>query len=690
MKYKLDVFTIFIILLILLVLFMILNKWFSIKETKENFLNYNFDIKEDSNTDVSLPFYGNGKTVSHLYDNLYFDKTNGTVISLIGSQTGSGVNPAATSTIPITNIKTIPRDINPNSFTLTDYPYIDSTQIVPIDGMKTIYRSYNCKDVGFVSHQTDISYNYQYFYQSWYKNTYMHLFKYNTSTDAANNKKIIHVRSFAFIGNGKFIFDNPSVLDTKIPTADIVASEKAYGGSFAKPDNLYNGDAYSSNLSKILSNITNNVTYDISYGNIITKNTSASTYTIHNRNNVELTTISGDTAVAYQTSYNTNSQFKTGFKKVFNIKCNNVMVLVTVYDDNTIISVIGRNASKEYEIINTKRFNRTQEVTNLETDTENKSESTTSEATTPAATTPAATTISSNDTKWTDLYNLFKKDCGDDPTCMYWYFQIMSNKNNDDTDISDIFSDDYFLKSEIVPPVCPQCPNCPSSSGVCTSCGGCGGSGTNISSRNLGLTPIDSKTYKDKLGNIYIAYTDNSGNTKYLLQGNQSNNPTSSPTPSSSPTPTPTPTMGTTISSNTANVANNLINNTTDVVQGTGLGAGVLAYSAGSGAVNLLRDTGSGAANLLRDTGSGAMNLLRDAGSGISNLGQGLGQGQQAQGQGQGQGQVQGQRQGQVSDSKFGNIQGYTPVDNYSYYGALQSKGGNFMPVTADFSSFRK
>jgi hypothetical protein len=64
---------------------------------------------------------------------------------------------------------------------------------------------------------------------------------------------------------------------------------------------------------------------------------------------------------------------------------------------------------------------------------------------------------------------------------MYWYLQIMSNTNNydKDKDISDIFSDDYFLKSEIVPPVCPQCPNCPSSNtGVCSSCGGCGGNGT--------------------------------------------------------------------------------------------------------------------------------------------------------------------------------------------------------------------
>jgi hypothetical protein len=29
-------------------------------------------------------------------------------------------------------------------------------------------------------------------------------------------------------------------------------------------------------------------------------------------------------------------------------------------------------------------------------------------------------------------------------------------------------------------------------------------------------------------------------------------------------------------------------------------------------------------------------------------------------------------------------------IDNYSYYGALPTKGANFMPITADFSAFSK
>jgi hypothetical protein len=35
-------------------------------------------------------------------------------------------------------------------------------------------------------------------------------------------------------------------------------------------------------------------------------------------------------------------------------------------------------------------------------------------------------------------------------------------------------------------------------------------------------------------------------------------------------------------------------------------------------------------------------------------------------------------------------VSGSTPIDNYSRYGALVSKGSNFIPVTSDFSQFGK
>jgi len=88
------------------------------------------------------------------------------------------------------------------------------------------------------------------------------------------------------------------------------------------------------------------------------------------------------------------------------------------------------------------------------------------------------------------------------------------------------------------------------------------------------------------------------------------------------------------------------------------------------GTVGLTKDVVGGAVGLTKDVVGGAVGLVKDTASGIYNLGDSK----------------------TKSDSAFGYVPSNlsTPVDQYSYYGSLQSKGGNFMPVTADFSSFRK
>jgi hypothetical protein len=244
-------------------------------------------------------------------------------------------------------------------------------------------------------------------------------------------------------------------------------------------------------------------------------------------------------------------------------------------------------------------------------------------------------------------------------------------------------------------------------------------------------------TYKDAYGNQYMQAIDASGNKRYILKNSVdvgSTLPTTTPAPTSSSIAA----TSTKVSKNTGNddslggVTNNIINTaggltkdvlgtakdlTKDVV-GTasgltkdvlnevntiGSGAGNFLKDTGSGAVGLLKDTGSGAVGLLKDAGSGAVDLLKDTGSGIMKLGQGplyrdangnLVSNNQSVGQGYGMVYANGVGGSgvlnSVSDSSFGYMNSQTPVDNYSYYGALQSKGGNYMPVTADFSSFRK
>ena len=59
----------------------------------------------------------------------------------------------------------------------------------------------------------------------------------------------------------------------------------------------------------------------------------------------------------------------------------------------------------------------------------------------------------------------------------YWYW-------NSSGSLPVHFSEDYMLKTQMVPPVCPACPSCPNKGGCCTNCGGNGGNGTVDASGN--------------------------------------------------------------------------------------------------------------------------------------------------------------------------------------------------------------
>ena len=326
---------------------------------------------------------------------------------------------------------------------------------------------------------------------------------------------------------------------------------------------------------------------------------------------------------------------------------------------------------------------------------------------------------------WEDNYNVsepnmeMSKQCGDDISCKwYWYFKNLSDINNS----QNYFSDDYFAKTEVVPPVCPRCPNCPSS-GVCNNCGGAGGCGT-VNATTPAATTSDAATPS---ATTVAASTTPSATTVAAV---------TTPAATTSTTTATTLTATTTTAGNQnsiGGVANNVVDSAEKIGTGaigllkdTGSGAVGLLKETGSSAVGLLKDTGSGAAGFLKETGSGAVGLLKDFGSGIKDLGKGglqvnsstsatnmnAGTRTTAGAAGEfgplnvGGGQRVGQpvagissRQpastgiAQISGKTFGdmNTQGQTPIDNYSYYGALQSKGGNdYMPVTADFSSFRK
>ncbi len=261
---------------------------------------------------------------------------------------------------------------------------------------------------------------------------------------------------------------------------------------------------------------------------------------------------------------------------------------------------------------------------------------------TPITTTDTTTTTTTapDTTQTTDQKPIGDNELLDAFSKWYMYFY-----GSDLTDYSD--KSKYLLKTQVVPPVCPACPGC-SGQGVCTDCGGNGGSGTKDGSSSLAFS--DGKTVVGATGN---AISNTVGATGNVLSN----------------------TVGA-----TGDVLSKAVGTTGDVVNKTVDTAGNVV----TGVVGKTLDT---AGNVVGKTFDTAGNILGSAGHalGLDRVGYSQSYG------------------GPVNTSSSANAQGYgynrnytgvaslpngNPQDPYSYNGKLQSKGANFIPVTADFSRF--
>ena len=209
-------------------------------------------------------------------------------------------------------------------------------------------------------------------------------------------------------------------------------------------------------------------------------------------------------------------------------------------------------------------------------------------------------------------------------------------KGEEKDDNSDKMMDDYLkwsqymLKTEVVPPVCPACPSC-ASGGLCTDCGGKGGCGTKS---NDGKSLADTNNISDVKG------------------------------PSSAV-------------ASLGKSAGNAVGGTVDAA-GNVIGGTVNA------ATNLVGGTIGTAADLLKSTGSGLSSLLSGDVRRV-----GYNQSYQGPGNGYNRNNTGIYQQTNTAPSKIGMVD-TVPIDIYSYNGALQSKGTDFRPLTADFGAFSK
>jgi len=698
---RIDSFTIFLIVLIVFVTIILLTNFFIQHKScigVESFVDFNKDGK--AGEAIYIPQYSDTdtKSVLSLYDNIYYDFKNGNLIEALSSDSGK------TDTIgsSIKSINIVTRDGLAVKNITSQMPNEDGS-IPPYSSseslVKTVTPLYNQFSYKTSTDTTD---NYQAFYISWNKNTYIHLVNLN-GKDSDGKNAGMNLKTFSFdesgLNNTSSSYNIPYLPDYTSATNQISISsgyannQKYLNGKniiveiakcFYKKDTSTDSDSSSKYDQKILY-------FDPVYGNIIIDN--GTNLTVYNRKENGKQMTDKYDSIAFSNIPSTNVFIIDDMYPV-------AAVIVITENSNTIISVIRPNAENKYTLLTSVRFNKNGLVNDMTSDTDTD--------------TKAKTKTTKND--WKDnsndlnqppkldiayeSKNKYSDVCGDDLSCKwYWYFNTIDKKSKDN-----LLSDDYFLKTEVVPPVCPQCPMCPDS-GICANCGGNGGAGIcNVTTnQKLAPSPTVPGTFVDSSGNVFVLYTDSNGNKSYIPisrmkpdnfipASTTSSTGTNSFNPNTiggalSTTVTGAEKLGTSAINTTGSVANKLVDAAGNVVDTAG---NIVNKTIGT-ASNLVSGTIGTAADLAKGVGSGIMQLgsgnRNNVGNNIgtrvgTNVGNNIGTNV---------GTSVGTSVGSpISDKTFGNIPGQTSVDNYSYYGALQSKGSSYMPVTADFSSFRK
>ena len=627
---KITPLILFLILLIVLVLSILFSNFLPLSNTKESFVSFNQNKQPIDY--VAIPQYSpSSHSVVKIYDNVFFDTTNGNLIEVDGTAYVSGNTVSGnTSTsgtrdntgISITGIYVTKRDgttnQNPYTTTFTDATKTNvranTTDESKINNVNSQYNSwlYNTK-----SSNTD---KYQIFYVSWNTNTFIHVVKLGSTPT--------HIASFVF-GSGSvmeiFVYPGSQSITAGTPAADTDTNNGKYivEGLYDSTNNVYQ--------------ISHTVKYDLINGNMIVKTDGTpATLTVYNRY--------GNTISDYASNKLTTLP-NTSFIPWIKSDAANNMVLYMPFSTKTVIILLKLDSTTGggFRMSNVLRF------TSTGVDTGSGS-GTGSISGTGAGIGTGSSSIAGGG--------------GTGPNSEYYrwlaYWNTIVNTPSSD------YSQDFLLKSQIVPPVCPSCPSCPSTGGngggTCSNCGGKGGSGT------IGAGGASVVSGNTVVGGAALSSGDKQFDATAKTNGQFA-------------TTANTNTLGgatTTQALGVVSGVENVASTGAGVITGTVGTAGDVLKSTGSGAANLagkVIDTTSG---LLKDAGSGAVNLLKDAGNRGSQGGYG------SEGTGYGSGVA-----GYSGAPSMGRS-GVNGIDNYSYYGALPSKGGNFIPITSDFSKFSK
>lgn len=634
------------ILLFIIVLVLVIS-FFMFSVSQEGLSTFARDKTIGSEFYIST--YSGESTVTKLYDNLFYDKKNGNLIEVVSSEyTGTGADDQTSHN----KIKIISRVTGE----VTSVDAIEDDGSFSIQNTKQSKQKFQTADKAF-TYVTEME-TPQY-------TVFVHATKIHTMIHIMTKEVVIATYLFSNVKAPKgedTIVENKHVYNNTLGVRyTLTPSEK----ETSEKETVKIKNTVITNYDEtMLYLIYNNLYFDKNNGNLIQTNIADGSIVVYNRDKTQHT-------IAFNSKYDNieKDTLTTRFKPWF-ITENNKMYLYVPFKNGTIISILRLNKNKdtstEEMVLESSKF--------FENNDESKTISGTS------------TTVDDSTDK-NDLEKVFDHDKFEEVTKMMnlmGYGAHLYNKKKS-SDIYDEYSDDYILKTEVVPPVCPQCPTCSGgSSGVCNDCGGNGGSGTRDRNGNT-MTDRSNTSRRNNNGNILERTVDETGNVLERSVDTAGN------------VLVRTVDTAGNIVEKTIDTAGNVVEKTMDtagnVLSTVGEGAKTVASDVYGAATGTVSTVGQGAKTVAGDIYGATTGLVGDLYSGIKNLGSGATQLQSNGSYNNMYGNNMMYQQPQMAGVQTSNRPSHrasyqNSITNYDYYGALPSRTSNFVPVTANFSSF--
>jgi len=535
---KLTPLLLFLLLVLILVVSVIFCKNLS-SSLSEGFVSY--DVNVVPTAIVTVDKYSQTPIVK-MFDNLFFDKKNGNVVEVDSTRFLGNVDTTGgyltgnidTTGASISNLYISTRDGNFHSYPASTSATNVESQIATVSSS---YKNWNyntkCQSTG----------QYQLFYVPWNTDTYLHIIEltyvppYYEDYSTPNN-----VYTYKFSTNSSTV-SAVRYINSHLPTTMPSTS------TTDPANNTFVNDPYYGTNQQVYQ-LSPTVKYDPNNANLIIR--SPNSITVYGR--AQNVIVTSNQPLQNAGMSNTIPSVSYNAWIVYDMT-NTTQVVYVANEKNTLLLLLQKNSTGSYDLVNSARFN------GNALDNGDASP-------TPTPVPPPGPPIPYPDGSGNSISDYYK---------WYWYWNSVGG--------GDKFSDNYILKTQVVPPVCPKCPNCPDCPGTCTNCGGQGGSGTII---NDGKSVINNTV--DNVSNVAGKTVDTAGN----------------------------------VIGKTVDVAGNAITGAEKVVGATALGAGVAVGGVAIGASKVLN-------NAINTTGSVANNLI-DIGQGQGSAGQGsAGQGSAGQ-----------------------------------------------------------